>query len=216
MLTLLFCSFTASAQIYAGLKLGLGATGFDEKQINILGPDGLQRFGLVLRDGSYSIHGGLMIRASLGKVFFIQPEWLLQSNTTNYSLHDLAAPGSPAQLLNEKYQHLHMPLMLGIRRGAFRLQAGPQGHVFLSSRSDLSRVEGYQEAFRATTLSWVAGAGIDIWKTLTLDLRYEGSLDGLGDHIRFFGQSYSFEDRPARLSAAVGLLFGKKKKETAH
>lgn len=212
LLIFLYCGYGISAQINVGIKLGLATTGFEEQQINILDQGGLQRFGLALRDGSYSIHGGLMLRARLGKVFHIQPELLLQSNKTDYSLDDLAAPGAPAQLLTEKYQHLNLPLMLGAQWGAFRVQAGPQGHVFLSSRSDLSKVEGYQEDFKKMTLSWVAGAGIDIWKTLTIDFRYEGGLNRLGDHIRFFGNSYSFEDRPARLSVSAGLLFGKKKR----
>lgn len=212
LLTFLCCGYGISAQINVGIKLGLATTGFDQEQINILDQGGLQRFGLALRDGAYSIHGGLMLRARIGKVFHVQPELLLQSNKTDYSLDDLTAPVGSAQVLTEKYQHLNLPLMLGAQWGAFRVQAGPQGHVFLSSRSDLSKVEGYQEDFKKMTLSWVAGAGIDIWKTLTIDLRYEGSLNRLGDHIRFFGNSYSFEDRPARLSVSAGLLFGKKKR----
>ena len=212
MLTFLCCGYGISAQINVGIKLGLATTGFDQEQINILDQGGLQRFGLALHDGAYSIHGGLMLRARIGTVFHVQPELLLQSNKTDYSLDDLTAPVGSSQLLTEKYQHLNLPLMLGAQWGAFRVQAGPQGHVFLSSRSDLSKVEGYQEDFKKMTLSWVAGAGIDIWKTLTIDLRYEGSLNRLGDHIRFFGNSYSFEDRPARLSVSAGLLFGKKKR----
>lgn len=202
-------SSAAHAQVRFGLKIGAGTASVTDQQLDIFEPGGLKRFGIALEEASYSIHGGLVVQARLGNRFLVQPELLLQSNSVDYSVRDFSSPGSEPRILKEKYQYLNLPFLLGARIGPLRLNAGPQGHVFLSSRSDLSELEGYKEDFKAMTFSWLAGAGIDVWKKLMLDIRYEGSLTQFGDHITFFGKEYPFEQRQARLLLSAGILFGK-------
>ncbi len=202
---------TAYAQVRFGLKIGAGTANITDQQLDILEPGGLKRFGIALEEASYSVHGGLLAQVRIGKWFLIQPELLLQSNSVDYSVRDFSSAISEPRILREKYQYLNLPCLLGAKIGPLRLNAGPQGHVFLSSRSDLSTLEGYKEDFKAMTFSWLAGVGLDVWRTLMLDIRYEGSLTQFGDHITFFGQEYPFEQRQARLLLSAGILFGKKK-----
>ncbi len=202
---------TAYTQVRFGLKIGAGTASITDQQLDILEAGGLKRFGIALKEAAYSAHGGLIIQVRMGKQFLIQPELLLQSNSVDYSVRDFSSPGSEPRILKEKYQYLNLPFLLGARIGPLRLNAGPQGHVFLSSRSDLGALEGYKEDFKTMTFSWLAGAGVDVWKTLMLDIRYEGSLTRFGDHITFFGKEYPFEQRQARLIFSAGILFGKKK-----
>ncbi len=212
-LVLLIClctGYAAPAQVFAGIKLGAGTSELNDKELKIFDPGGLERFGMAVRESGYSVHGGLVLQARIKSIFLIQPEVHLQSNSIEYRVQDFANPSGPVQLLSEKYQYVNLPLLVGLKVGPLRLQAGPQGHVFLSSRSDLDVLEGYKEDFRQISFSWLAGAGIDIWKTLMLDFRYEGSLSRFGEHITFFGRPYAFDQRPSRLLASVGLLFGKK------
>jgi hypothetical protein len=43
-----------------------------------------------------------------------------------------------------------------------------------------------------------------------IDVRYEGSFNEFGDHIRFGDQQFSFSDEPNRWIFSLGLLFGGK------
>ncbi len=210
LLTLICFGATATAQLRLGLKLGAGTFSITEQQLNILDPGGLQRFGLAMEEAHYSIHGGLVLQARIKRFLLFQPEILLQSNTTEYRVEDFSTPGSEPRVLSEKFQYLNFPVLLGLQFGPLRLHAGPQGHVFLSSRSDLSTLDGYKEDFKEMTFSWLAGIGLDVWKSLMLDIRYEGSLTRFGDHITFFGTEYPFEHRQARVLLSLGILFGKK------
>lgn len=207
LLCVLQCSF---AQVRFGLKLGAGTTAVPDQELEIFDNGGLSRYGLSLAQAEYSIHGGLIIQAGIGKMFFLQPEVLFQTNKVDYRIEDFSVPGSPAQVLGEKYQYVNIPVLLGFRAGPLRLYGGPQGHIYLSSRSDLSALEGYRQDFKTMTYSWLAGAGLDVWKTLQLDVRYEGNFSTWGEHFNFFGNPVPFEQRPARILASVGILFGKK------
>ena len=55
-------------------------------------------------------------------------------------------------------------------------------------------------------IGWQAGIGLDIWK-FSIDMRYEDNFTNFGEHIRFFGTTYAFSDRPSRLIGTVGFRF---------
>ncbi|HND75364.1 MAG TPA: hypothetical protein PKW10_13030, partial [Saprospiraceae bacterium] len=124
----------------------------------------------------------------------------------NYKLTGIFSGTIDTILAKETLQDLDIPIMLGFKSGILRLNAGPVGHLYLDSSSDLFKVSGYSEQFDKIKWGWQAGLGLDIWK-FTIDLRYEGNFSKFGDHIRFGGKSYSFSDRPQRLIASLGLAF---------
>jgi hypothetical protein len=51
-----------------------------------------------------------------------------------------------------------------------------------------------------------AGAGLDIWR-LVVDVRFEGNLTRLGDHMYFAGEKVTFSQRPTRWLLSVGYAF---------
>ncbi|MBK8702989.1 MAG: PorT family protein [Saprospiraceae bacterium] len=209
-LILVMSALAVQAQLRVGLKIGLSTTDIQGEDLSILEPGGAQRFRLALEEAKYGIHGGVVIRWQINK-FVLQPEVNFNSSSAEYQFDDLQNP-SNSGIRTEKYQNLDIPLLLGVKFGPLRLQAGPVGHVFISSVSDLADVDGFKDRYESLTFGWQGGLGLDLWKFM-LDLRYEGNFTKYGDHISFFGNDYNFDDRPARFLFSLGYLFGKQDKD---
>lgn len=196
----------SSSSLRFGLKGGLSTTSIDAGQLEILDQGGLDRLELAVKDAKYGFHLGVLLRAQINK-FIIQPEVLFNSSQVDYTVDDLG--GTPvADVLNEKYNYLDIPVLLGFKFGPLRLQAGPVGHVFLSSSTELSGITNidYRQEFKDMTIGWQGNLGLDIWN-LMLDFRYEGNFTNFGDHINFAGRHYEFDDKPSRWVFSVGYLF---------
>ena len=85
-----------------------------------------------------------------------------------------------------------------------RLMGGAVGHYFLSSSSELTEFEDYEQKFDNLTYGWQAGIGVDVLNIM-LDVRYEGNFSKFGDHIVFSGESFAFDHAPARLLASLAI-----------
>lgn len=200
---------TAQAQLRFGVKMGLSSTDIKTETINLLDAGGAERLKLALGDANYGIHGGLVLQANIG-AFVLQPELNFNSNTVQWKVTDVKNPGIVNQIFEERYTYLDIPVLLGFRFGPLRLNAGPQGHVFLNSASDLLEFTEYDQHFKDMEINWLGGAGLDIWR-ISVDLRYEGSLNKFGDHIRFAGKDYAFSNSPSRWLASVSFFMNSRK-----
>ena len=195
---------TASSQVWLGVRGGVTTTDVTLEDFRILDGNGVENFALALEDARYGVQGGLMLQMQFGR-FLVQPELLLHSNSAKYQIVDFA--NADTILFDEKYQYLDIPLLFGYRFKPVRLHAGPVGHLYLSSVTDLDDFEGYSEAFDKLTLGWQAGIGIDLWR-LMIDLRYEGNFTDFGSHFRFFNRDYAFSNTPNRFLFTLGFRFG--------
>ncbi len=198
-------ALTAQSQVRFGLKLGASTTDLNVGELQLLGPNGNENLGIALEEARYGIHGGIMVQIRLG-TFLIQPEVLFNSNSVDFEVTDLDNPGTITEVFTEKYQYLDIPLLLGTKFGPLRLMAGPEGHIFINSASDLLDFDNYDQNFDSLTFGWLAGVGLDIFN-IAIDLRYEGNFSNFGDHITFNGQEYEFDDSPSRWLLSVGLFF---------
>lgn len=198
---------TLSGQIRFGLRAGLTTTDIQVADLRLLDQGGGERLNLALEDANYGIQLGVVIQTQINK-FIFQPEVLFNSNSVDYRVTDLLSPGTTGEVLREKFNYLDIPVLMGFRFGPLRLQAGPSGHVFLNSSSDLFKFNEYDQTFQDLTVGWIGGAGLDIWN-LMLDVRYEGNFNKFGDYIRFAGREYAFDDRPSRWIFSLGIRFGK-------
>ncbi len=195
----LFFAVPAFSQLKLGLKVGGSSTSIDASDIQV-GDD----LDVALDEVNFGIHGGLVIRAQIGQ-FLLQPEVLFNSNSVDYKVDDFTN-NIIGQIKEEKFQYLDIPVLLGYKFGPLRLMAGPEGHIFINNSSELTDFDNYDEKFKSMTLSWLGGVGLDLW-SLMLDVRYEGSFNKFGDHIRFGNQQFNFDDRPSRWTFSVGFLF---------
>ncbi len=187
------------SQVRFGIKGGLSTYDLGLNDAIPIG-DGPDAFKLNVEDSKYGFHIGLVLQARFGS-FVVQPEVLFNANSVDFSLEEL---GKPTRVLTEKYQNLDIPLMLGLKAGPMRLMAGPVGHYFLSSASELTEFEDYEQKFDELTYGWQAGIGVDVLNIM-LDVRYEGNFTKFGDHIVFSGETYPFDSAPARLLASLAV-----------
>ena len=204
----LLTAFSLEAQVRIGLKAGLSSTDIKTEELDLLDQGGVKRLELALKDASYGLNFGVAVQANLGAVV-LQPEFNFNSNTVQWAVTDVKNPGIVNQVFEEKFQYMDIPVLVGFRAGPLRLQAGPEGHVFINSKSDLFKFSEYDQNFKDLTVGWIGGAGLDIWK-LSVDLRYQGNFNNFGDHIRFAGREYAFSQNPSRWMASVTWFFTKR------
>ncbi len=188
-----------NAQIRFGFRGGVSTSQLASETIEANG------VSLAIKDANYGVHVGVFGRAKLSERLYLQPEVAFNSTSVDFQVTDFA-DGLMNDVLTEKYQHLDIPLMLGYKLGPLRLEAGPTGHVYLASKSELEDIGGYERRFNDFNLGYQAGFGLDIWKLL-IDLRYEGNFNRFGDHMSIGGQDIQFSQRPARWLMTVGFSF---------
>ena len=198
-LVLLFAA-QLQAQVKYGIRTGLSSVNLDKETIEESG------VSLAIKDASYGFHIGVFVRGKLGEKFYIQPEALFNSSTVDFTVDELQS-GIVGKVLSEKYRNLDVPVMIGYKLGPLRLEAGPTGHLYVASKSELEdELSGYTKKFNNLTLGYQAGVGLDLWKVL-IDLRYEGNFTNFGDHMRIGGQQVNFSNAPSRLVLTAGLSF---------
>lgn len=188
-----------------GIRGGISTTEIGAEELIVTNEADMDILELRIQEANYGYHIGLFAQFQAGK-FFIQPEILFNSNSVDFAVTDFGLIESAPQILQENYQYLDIPLMLGVKLGPLRLQGGPVGHVFLNSSSELFAIQGYEEKFEEFTYGYQAGIGIDFWK-FVIDVKYEGNFNNFGDHINIDGRSYDFSQAPTRLIASVGIAF---------
>lgn len=200
-LSILFCilAIQANAQIRFGFRGGVSTSQLTSETIEANG------VSLAIKDANYGVHIGIFGRAKLSERLYLQPEVAFNSSSVDFQVNDFS-DGLMNSVLTEKYQHLDIPLMLGYKLGPLRLEAGPTGHVYLASKSELEEIGGYERRFNDFNLGYQAGFGLDIWKLL-IDLRYEGNFNRFGDHMSIGGQDIQFSQRPTRWLMTVGFSF---------
>lgn len=191
------------AQIFKwGIRAGLSTPDIKPAEVSAFNTDSLS---LKVKDANYGFHFGMFARLKVAN-FFIQPEVLLNSSKVTYGLKAIKGAAIVDSLRNERFVNLDVPLLLGVKLGAFRLNGGPVGHLHLASTSDLAELKSYQSKFESMTFGYQAGIGADFGK-LGVDVRYEGNFTKFGDHLNFNGKAYSFDKSPSRILISFGIGF---------
>lgn len=194
---LLLLGHTAQAQIFSvGLKGGINTRLNKPEDIVINNGDSTLNFGV--DKFKFGTQFGAYVR--LGGKIFIQPELMFNSKKTDYSIKGAKI----SDVKNETYRNLDIPVLVGLKMGPVRFMAGPVGHYFLSSNSELTDVKGYKENFKKLTWGWQAGLNVGAGR-FSADLRYEGNFRQQGDQFTFFGDEYQFSNNPARLILGLNI-----------
>ncbi len=192
-------AFQANAQIRFGFRSGLSSSQLNSETIQQNG------VSVAIKDANYGYHLGVFARAKLGDHWYIQPEAMFNSTSVDFEVTDFG-DGLVNKVLTEKYRNLDLPLMVGYKLGPLRAEAGPTGHLYVASKSELEEIGSYDRRFNDFNLGYQAGLGLDIWK-ITLDLRYEGNFEKFGSHMNIGGEQINFSQRPARWLMTVGFSF---------
>ena len=200
---LLILGTSLHAQLKLAVRGGLSTTEVNPNTINVLNDGGLRDLAISLENANYGYHAGILVQAQIGS-FFIQPELVYNSSSIDYRIEDFRLPETYNEILRETYQYLDIPIMMGFKFGALRIQGGAIGHLYLGGTSELFEVPGYTQDFDDMTYGWQAGLGVDAWRFI-IDVKYEGNFTNLGDHINIDGVDWDFRKTPGRIIASLGI-----------
>lgn len=156
-----------------------------------------------LKDAAWGFHAGIFIRANIGPVY-LQPEVVFASNTYEYNV----TQNSVADVFDQKFNRLEIPVLVGLKFGPVRINAGPSATVPIGSPKNLVDDPNFDDLYRGTSFGYQAGIGVDLFNSLTIDARYGGSLaKKFGDSANIGNQTFRLDDRQPSLIFSIGLMF---------
>jgi opacity protein-like surface antigen len=203
-----FLSIPAFSQISFGLKAGVSTTSLDMPTIKTIS-SGTTSFTVDgLSSAKYGFHGGAFLRFTFFGIY-LQPELLFTTRTNEYSVQDVSSgQTTAATIVKQNFNKLELPVMLGIKLGPLRLNAGPSGSLLINSPKELILNPDFKNRYNRMTFGYQAGLGFDVLNFLTFDLRYEGSLLKYQNQIQnLVGTKYNLDDRPNAFLFSVGVMF---------
>lgn len=200
---LLLFACTLSAQIEFGLKAGLATESLQEERFD-LSQSGRETLAEAISEAEYGFQFGAMLRIPLSDRFDIQTEVTLNSAKTNFRLDD---PDSEVmQVFEERYNDINVPVMASWKIAFLRLNAGPVGHFFVSSASDLRDADGRERTWDTFNLGYTLGGAIDIGP-ITVDVRYDGNFAKYGEDFAIGGETFRVDQAPKRWIGSVAYRF---------
>lgn len=208
-LLLISISMISNAQIKFGIKAGITSTSI--KVDDVFSISDQSDFDKLIVKGSSAkigVQGGIFTRITIAK-FFLQPELLFTSTSGEIEVSSfLNNTEVKTEIREQKFRQIDIPIMLGLKTGPLRLQAGPVGTIMLSADPSLDGFMDmdYEEEFNGATWGYQVGIGLDI-KKITIDIKYEGNLSKLGSGVKIGGETRDFDSRNSQFVATLGFFF---------
>lgn len=159
---------------------------------------------IALKDRNTGYHFGVL-GSFVFPGFFLQPELLIVS-TGNYMQVDHEDVVDTEEFFTQNFQHLAMPVLLGLKIGPLKLGAGPVFSVLLNQKNDSTSFRDLNIELSRATVGYQIGGGLHLG-SLLLEARYEANLTKFGDGVSVGGHSFDFDMRPRQLILSIGLLF---------
>ncbi len=204
MIASLLFTVSADAQLFqVGVKGGVNFSQLAMDDITGI-QEGSDVYDLITGDMVAGYQVGLQSRINIA-AFFVQPE--VYFNAVKGSVEKVVDGGANA-MLDVEFNRFDIPLLVGVKLGPARINAGPVGSAVVSSVNDLQEIAPELESLsNSFTWGYQAGVGVDLFKKLSIDARYEGSLTKFGDSFDIGGEDFTLDARPRQIIVAVGYWF---------
>lgn len=199
-----FIGTAASAQIFQyGLKAGMNFSSLPFDDIKGIST-ATETYDLITGESVTGYQVGLQTRIKIAMVF-VQPE--LYFNTSGGTVQKVVESGG-TEIMDVSFNRFDIPLLVGAKFGPARINVGPVGSAVIGSTNELTKISPSLETLHEG-LSWgfQAGIGLDFFKKLTIDGRFEGSLSKYGDSFTIDGEPYNLDARPNQWIVALGWWF---------
>ena len=209
-LLVILITIPAISQIKFGLKAGVSTTTVTMNDLVKVTSGSTTYTVDAISNAKYGFHGGAFLRLSLLGVY-LQPELLFSTRTNEYVISDKSTPQSTASYVaKQNFNKLEIPVMVGLRLGPLRLNAGPAASLLINSPKALitDPNNDYKSLYSRMTIGYQAGISINLLKMLTFSLSYEGSLKKYQNQIENrTGTKFNLDDRPNAFLFSLGLMF---------
>lgn len=203
LLACLLFAAPAFAQVEFGLKAGLATESLQEMRFD-LSQSGREDLGVAISDADYGFQFGALLRIPLSDRFDIQTELTFNSAKTDFQFED--PDQNSTVFLSERYNDINIPVMGSWKLAFLRLNAGPVGHFFVSSSSDLTDADGRERTWDSFNLGYTLGASIDISR-ITIDVRYDGNFSKYGEDFAVAGETFRVDQAAKRWIGTVAYRF---------
>lgn len=207
---------SANAQfIKFGAKGGVSSSSvsIDKTTITVPTIDGAKDFIIEQGNSQLGFHFGVFSRIQVVGLF-IQPELIFTQSKGEFVFSEQEALNETT-LTSQKFNKFDIPIMVGWKFGPARIGLGPVASFTLGEKDGLKdkittlagEANNVDNAINKAVFGYQVGVGLDILKTLTLDIRYEGNLSKLGDNINIGNKNYSFDQRNPQWIFSLGVFF---------
>lgn len=195
----------AFTQLKFGIKAGASSTSLTMNDL-VSVTSGTKTYTIEEVSGmNYGFHGGIFGRVSISKLF-VQPEILFSTSTSEYKVTDVL--NTTVDEVKQKFNKIDIPVVVGLKLGPARLNAGPVGTFNITTPKELIDDPDFEAIYGRMSFGYQAGLGLDLLGILTLDLRYEGSLKKYQTKIEnAAGTAFNLDDRPSAFLFSVGIMF---------
>lgn len=198
-------SLPAISQIKFGLKAGVSTNNLSMATVKTLTSGSTSYTVDALTEAKYGFHGGAFLRLTLLGIY-VQPELLFATRTNEYTVKNVQT--NVSSVVEQSFNKLDIPVMVGFKLGPLRLNAGPSASLLINTPKELIDSPDFESMYNRMTIGYQAGVGLDILKTLTVDLRYEGSLKKYQNQIQnLVGTTVNLDDRSNAFLLSLGLMF---------
>ncbi len=205
---IIITSIPAFSQVKFGIKAGVSTTNLSMADIKQLSSGNTTYTVDALTTAKYGFHGGVFVRLTLLGIY-LQPELLFTTRTNEYAISNTTNPQSiTSYVAKQSFNKLDIPVMVGLKLGPLRVNAGPVGSLLINSPKALITNPDFKNNYSKMTFGYQAGLGFDLLNFLTFDLRYEGSLKKYQNQIENLAKTkVNLDDRPNAFVFSLGIMF---------
>jgi opacity protein-like surface antigen len=156
-----------------------------------------------LKTAAYGFHAGVFLRMTVAGIY-LMPEVVFASTSYDYSV----TMGASTVPLSQKFNKLDIPILIGLKLGPLRINAGPAATILINSPAELISDPKFKDMYRKASFGYQAGVGFDLFKKLTFDARYGGSLaKKFGNSVNIGSQTFALDSREPTFMLSLGLMF---------
>jgi hypothetical protein len=197
-LAIALVSLQAFSQIKFGLKVAAATTTVPSYDVSS-GNTNIEE----VKNSSWGWQAGAFLRISLTSLY-IQPEVLFASNSYDYTV----TTATVDEIVSQKFNRLSIPILVGLKLGPIRVNAGPAASIQIGSPENLVDDPNFEDMYKGALWGYQAGVGIDLFNRLTLDARYAGGLgDKTGETVAIGGQDFKLDYGQQSFILSVGIIF---------
>jgi hypothetical protein len=137
---------------------------------------------------------------------FLQTDLMLSRHTLRFEVSSIEEGMLVKERSAEKWNFIDFQIIAGVTQNNFRLGVGPLFHVVTGYQDALDNVYSYQNKRRGLNTSFSGLIGYD-YNQFSFELKYQGALRTIGDHIYWGPYRSRFRQTPDVISFAVGVSF---------
>lgn len=213
-LSLVLVSHLVNAQfVRLGVKGGINVSSLKVNSTSVI-LDGHDDLLIEKGEARIGLHLGVVSRIQVMGLF-IQPELIFTQSRGELLVSSL--PDAEAERMTkyaeQTFNKLDIPVMVGWTFGKFRAGIGPVASFMINHHDQLEQemnsmhIGPVKNKYNTATFGYQVGLGIDLFKYMTLDFKYEGNLSKISNGLTISDKFYSFDQRNPQYIISIGVLF---------